>query len=103
MTSTFNLETYINFLASNGNRYSGVEASKSLTHTEDTPSHYTISRWVRDQTFSPSDLWNHVETQVGTNDVLILDDSTNAGHPRIHSRQYTGVVMSITSFVVYLS
>ena len=76
MTSKFNLETYTTFLSANGNRFSGVEASKVLKHTDHSLSHDTISRWLREQTYTSDDLWTYVSSHIGTNDTLILDDST---------------------------
>ena len=76
MTHLFNLNIYTKFLIANGNRYSGVEAAKALTETNDAPAHDTISRWLSTESFSPNDLWQHVATHVGKEDDLIIDDST---------------------------
>ena len=76
MTHLFNLNMYTKFLIANGNRYSGVEAAKALTETNDAPAHDTISRWLSTESFSPNDLWQHVATHVGKEDDLIIDDST---------------------------
>ena len=77
MTHTFNLETYIAFISANGNRYSGVEASKALAETADAPAHDTISRFLANPDNAPqsSDLWNAVKDHVGLEDSLIVDDT----------------------------
>lgn len=75
MAHTFNLNTYISFLTANGNRYSGVEASKALAHTDDQPAHDTISRFLASGDYSPDDLWTHVEAHVSLTDALITDDT----------------------------
>lgn len=71
MKYEFNLETYTTFLTANGNRYSGVEAAKALRSVHNPPAHDSISRWLRDQTFEPSDLWKHVNLESS----LIIDDT----------------------------
>ncbi len=43
MAHEFNLETYIQFLTANGNRYSSVEAAKALQKTNDAPAHNSAS------------------------------------------------------------
>ena len=75
MAHTFNLNTYISFLIANGNRYSGVEASKALSHMDDQPAHDTISRFLASSDYNPDDLWAHVETHVSLTDALIADDT----------------------------
>lgn len=75
MKNTFNLETYTTFLIANGNRYSGVEASKALQATSGAPAHDSISRWLAEQTFAPSDLWKHVQSHVHRKSSLIIDDT----------------------------
>lgn len=76
MTHKINLETYSTFLIANGNRYSGVEASKAMKEAGDAPAHDSISRWLLDQEFEPSDLWKHVQAHVSLKSSLIVDDST---------------------------
>ena len=75
MAHTFNLNTYISFLTANGNRYSGVEASKALAYTSDQPAHDTISRFLSSSEYSPDDLWTHVQEHVSRTDALIADDT----------------------------
>ena len=75
MAHIFNLNTYISFLTANGNRYSGVEASKALWHTSDQPAHDTISRFLSSGDYSADDLWVHVQEHVSLNDALIVDDT----------------------------
>ena len=75
MNYEFNLDTYTTFLTANGNRYSGVEASKALNMQVRGPAHDSISRWLSDQTFEPSDLWNHVQAHVDLSSSLIVDDT----------------------------
>lgn len=75
MAHTFNLDTYITFLTANGNRYSGVEASKALKETRDAPAHDTISRFLAEGTCTPSHLWKHVEAEVDKESALIVDDT----------------------------
>lgn len=76
MNHDFNLETYTAFLTANGNRYSGVEASKAIGLSQYPPSHDSISRWLLEQTFEPDDLWTHVRETVALDSCLIVDDST---------------------------
>ena len=76
MKNIFNLETYTSFLTANGNRYSGVEVSKALNMESFAPAHDSISRCLLEQTFEPSDLWKHVQSQVHLNSSLIVDDTT---------------------------
>lgn len=75
MSHTFNLETYIAFLTANGNRYSGVEASKALKETIDAPAHDSISRWLADVNYGPDDLWKEVQPVTPMNGNLIVDDT----------------------------
>ena len=78
MTHAFNLEMYTNFLIANGNRYSGVEASKALTltHGSEAPAHDTISRWLASETSTSNDLWMHIKNLVDTKrSNLIVDDT----------------------------
>ena len=75
MAHNFNLETYIQFLTANGNRYSGVEASKALQHTDDTPAHDSISRWLADGLYQPNNLWKYVRSEATMNGNLIVDDT----------------------------
>lgn len=75
MAHTFNLDAYISFLTANSNRYSGVEASKALSHTDDQPAHDTISRFLASGDYSPDDLWAYVQTHVSRTDALITDDT----------------------------
>lgn len=75
MKYEFNLNTYTAFLIANGNRYSGVEVSKALNMTTCAPAHDSISRWIAEQTFEPSDLWQHVQSQVHLESTLIVDDT----------------------------
>ena len=75
MAHEFNLETYIQFLTANGNRYSGVEAAKALKETDDAPAHDSISRWLASGTYRPHDLWNEVRSQATRDGNLIVDDT----------------------------
>lgn len=75
MKHAFNLDTYTTFLIANGNRYSGVEAAKALSMSTRTCAHDSISRWLLEQTFEPSDLWQHVQPQVHMQSSLIVDDT----------------------------
>lgn len=75
MKHPFNLDAYTAFLIANGNRYSGVEASKALAMTKRAPAHDSISRWLLEQTFAPNDLWKHVQARVHLQSSLIVDDT----------------------------
>lgn len=75
MKNKFNLETYIAFLTANGNRYSSVEASKALNKTQDAPAHDSISRWLSSEEYKPTNLWQHVRSQVAMDGNLIVDDT----------------------------
>jgi hypothetical protein len=75
MAHPFNLNMYTTFLTANGNRYSSVEASKSLAHSSSAPAHDTISRWLAEETSEPNDLWKHVQSLVSLSSSLIVDDT----------------------------
>lgn len=75
MKYEFNLDTYTTFLIANGNRYSGVEASKAISKVAHAPAHDSISRWLMEQTFEPRDLWNRVRSHVNLHSSLIVDDT----------------------------
>lgn len=75
MAYHFNLNMYTNFLIANGNRYSGVEASKALALSDNAPAHDTISRWLGSQSHESNDLWNRVKERVSLNSCLIADDT----------------------------
>lgn len=67
------LKLYTNFLLSNQNRYSGVELSKASPKNI---AHDSVSRWLADNNYTPSDLWKHVKSLVNLNSgYLIGDDS----------------------------
>ena len=76
MNYEINLETYTTFLIANSNRYSSVEMAKALKEKNRAPAHDSISRWLLEQTFEPSDLWKHVQPHVSLGSSLIVDDST---------------------------
>ena len=75
MSHKFNLETYIAFLTANGNRYSGIEASKALQGTFNSPAHDSISRWLAFAKCASDDLWKEVSTHSPMNGNLIVDDT----------------------------
>lgn len=75
MKYAFNLDTYTTFLIANGNRYSGMEASKALRGAVHAPAHDSISRWLKNQTFEPNNLWKHVRSKVDMKSSLIVDDT----------------------------
>ena len=76
MKYEFNLNTYTAFLIANGNRYSSVEVSKVLNLRDTAPAHDSISRWLLEQTYEPSDLWKQVQEHVHEESALIVDDTT---------------------------
>lgn len=76
MAHDFNLDAYTAFLIGNGNRYSGVEASKAIGLTKSPPSHDTISRWLSEQAYEPGDLWDRVQPIIALDACLLVDDST---------------------------
>ena len=80
MAHAFNLETYIQFLTANGNRYSGVEAAKALKETDDAPAHDSISRWLASRVYKPNDLWKEVRARVTMDGNLIVDDTVLDKH-----------------------
>lgn len=75
MAHHFNLNMYTTFLLANGNRYSGVEASKAIALSGDAPAHDTISRWLAFETVAADDLWNQVKEHVPLDASLIVDDT----------------------------
>lgn len=75
MKNKFNLATYTAFLIANGNRSSGVEASKAMSGIAHAPAHDSISRWLAEQTFEPKNLWHRVKPQVNLKSSLIVDDT----------------------------
>jgi putative transposase len=76
MAHHFNIDMYTNFLIANGNRYSGVEVSKVAVKNDCTPSHDTVSRWLRSQDYEPSRLWEYIQNEVDRSHSLIVDDTT---------------------------
>jgi hypothetical protein len=75
MKNKLNLDMYTTFLVANGNRYSGVEASKALNLSAPSPAHDSVSRWLAEQDFKPSDLWKRVKSNVDLGSTLIADDT----------------------------
>lgn len=68
------LQLYTSFLIGNQNRYSGLELSKVLL--PETMSHDSVTRFLSDSTYTPSDLWKHVKPFVSLdNGYLVGDDS----------------------------
>jgi hypothetical protein len=68
------LQLYTSFLIGNQNRYSGVELSKVLSL--EAMSHDSVTRFLADSTYTPSDLWKHVKPFVSLSDgYLVGDDS----------------------------
>ncbi len=71
--SRCSLDLYTKFLIANHNRYSGVELSKTAG---DPLSHDSVSKWLRDEDFTPQDLWPQVKDMVEKEKgYLIVDDS----------------------------
>jgi len=83
MKYEFNLDTSTTFLTANGNRYSGVEASKALRGVTNPPAHDSLSRWLLEQTFAPCELWKHVHSRVHFKSSLVIEDTglDNRGSP----------------------
>jgi SRSO17 transposase len=71
--SKCSLDLYTKFLIANQNKYSGVELSKTA---ENSLSHDSVSKWLRDEDFTSKDLWTHVKTMVDKEQgYLVGDDS----------------------------
>jgi hypothetical protein len=68
------LQLYTSFLIGNQNRYSGIELSRVLPSQD--MSHDSVTRWLSDSNYTPSDLWKYVKPFVSLNDgYLVGDDS----------------------------
>ena len=66
------LKLYSNFLIANHNRFSGSELAK----TAESMAHDSVSRWLSDAHFTPSELWGDVKRLVDVSrGYLIGDDS----------------------------
>ena len=66
------LQLYTSFLIANQNRYSGVELSK----TAGSLAHDSVTRWLSESHYTPSDLWNEVKSFVSLHKgYLVGDDS----------------------------
>lgn len=68
------LQLYTSFLIGNQNRYSGVELSKVFTEKD--MEHDSVTRWLADSKYTPSDLWKQVKPLVSMEEgYLVGDDS----------------------------
>jgi putative transposase len=67
------LKMYSYFLMANQNRYSGVELSKVAPKNI---SHDTVSRWLSDSHFTPSDLWSDVKRFIDVKTGYLIGDDT---------------------------
>lgn len=66
------LKLYTSFLISNHNRYSGVE----LSRTAGSLAHDSVTRWLSESNYTPSDLWREVLPLVSPHKgYLVGDDS----------------------------
>lgn len=73
MQSKCSLDLYTKFLIANHNRYSGVELSKT---SEQSLSHDSVSKWLREENFNEEDIWIHVKDMIKKKEgYLIADDS----------------------------
>lgn len=91
------LKLYSNFLIANQNRYSGVELSKSCPHYI---AHDSVSRWLSNTQFTPSDLWSEVKRLVDVKTGYLIGDDTvlDKKHSRCNElakKQYSGSVHEI--------
>lgn len=69
------LKLYTDFLIANQNRYSGVELSR--VSPVKGMQHDSVSRWLKSSVFTPSDLWQEVQSLVSVSTgYLVCDDST---------------------------
>lgn len=66
------LNLYSNFLIANQNRYSGVELSK--VSPVENMSHDSVSRWLDNSNFTPSDLWFRVKDLVQAETGYLVGD-----------------------------
>lgn len=68
------LQLYTSFLIGNQNRYSGVELSKTFSDKE--VGHDSVTRWLANSSYAPSDLWKHVKPLISVHTgYLVGDDS----------------------------
>ena len=87
------LKLYSNFLIANQNRYSGLELSKVSPVSD--MHHDSVSRWLANSNFTPSELWNQVKNLIEIkNGYLIADDTLlDKKYSRINElakKQYSG-------------
>lgn len=86
------LKLYSSFLIGNQNRYSGMELSKVSPNKL---AHDSVSRWLANSNFTPSDLWNQtkklIDNQTG---YLVADDTLlDKKYSRVNElakKQYSG-------------
>lgn len=67
------LKMYSNFLIANQNRYSGVELAKAAPTSI---SHDSVSRWLDNSHFTPSDLWSDVKKFIDITAGYLIGDDT---------------------------
>jgi len=68
------LKIYGDFLIANQNRYSGLELSKVSPVSG--MAHDSVSRWLANSNYNPSDLWGQVNKLVDTDDGYLVADDT---------------------------
>lgn len=85
------LKLYSDFLIANQNRYSGLELSRVSSNI----CHDSVSRWLADSNFTPSELWNQVKKMVNpqigylVNDDTLLDKKYSRKN-ELAKKQYSG-------------
>lgn len=85
------LKLYSNFLIANHNRFSGLELSKSIKEM----AHDSVSRWLSNSCFTPSDLWSDVKNIVNVHTGYLIGDDTllekkYSYHNELVKKQYSG-------------
>jgi hypothetical protein len=87
------LNLYTNFLIINQNRYSGLELSKVSPISD--MHHDSVSRWLASSDFTPSQLWNQVESLINRDSGYLICDDTLLAKPysrqnELARKQYSG-------------
>ena len=87
------LKLYSDFLIANQNRYSGVELSR--VDPFENMEHDAVSRWLTQERFTPTDLWNQAKPLVRIESGYLVGDDTllnkqYSRHNELAKLQYSG-------------
>jgi len=86
------LELYSQFLFANQNRFSGVELARVSPVVG--MAHDSVSRFLNESNFTPSDLWRHVSPMVEKEEGYLIGDDTLLDKPRSRKNELARVQYS---------